>query len=77
MKRDYRFIYLFVVAVFVMTSTITAQDYFSNFPVRANPKIVGKKVSSRLMETKHQLYGDKVYIMLKFAPGMERSGSPK
>ena len=55
MKRDYRFIYLFVVAVFVMTSTITAQDYFSNFPVRANPKIVGKKVSSRLMETKHQL----------------------
>ena len=53
MKRDYRFIYLFVVAVFVMTSTITAQDYFSNFPVRANPKIVGKKVSSRLMETKH------------------------
>ena len=56
MKRDYRFIYLFVVAVFVMTSTITAQDYFSNFPVRANPKIVGKKVSSRLMETKHQLY---------------------
>ena len=59
MKRDYRFIYLFVVAVFVMTSTITAQDYFSNFPVRANPKIVGKKVSSRLMETKHQLYGDR------------------
>ena len=55
MKRDYRFIYLFVVAVFVMTSTITAQDYFSNFPVRANPKIVGKKVSSRLMETKPQL----------------------
>ena len=43
MKRDYRFIYLFVVAVFVMTSTITAQDYFSNFPVRANPKIVGEK----------------------------------
>ncbi len=59
MKRDYRFIYLFVVAVFVMTSTITAQDYFSNFPVRANPKTVGKKVSSRLMETKHQLYGDR------------------
>lgn len=29
--KDYRFIYLFVVAVFVMTSTITAQDYFSNF----------------------------------------------
>lgn len=41
--KDYRFIYLFVVAVFVMTSTITAQDYFSNFPVRANPKIVGKR----------------------------------
>ena len=73
MKRDYRFIYLFVVAVFVMTSTITAQDYFSNFPVRANPKIVGKKVrrlNTNFMETE-------VYIMLKSAPGMERSGSPK
>lgn len=58
MKRIYHF-YLLLVAVFLMAGTATAQDYFSDFPVRANPKTVGKKLSNRLMETKHQLYGDR------------------
>lgn len=58
MKRIYPF-YLLFVAVFLMAGTATAQDYFSDFPVRANPKTVGKKLSNRLMETKHQLYFDR------------------
>ena len=34
--------------------TVSAQnDYFKDFPVGAKPEIVGKKLSNRLMETKH------------------------
>lgn len=36
-----------------------AQDYFKNFPIGAKPEIVGKKLSERLLETKHMLYGDR------------------
>ena len=57
MKSIYRFYLLFVAAL--LAGSAAAQDYFSNFPVGADPKIVGKRVSSRLMETKHQLYGDR------------------
>ena len=40
--------------------TVSAQnDYFKDFPVGAKPEIVGKKLSNRLMETKHHLYGDR------------------
>lgn len=34
-----------------------AQDvYFDNFPIRANPKVVGEKISKRFLKTDHQLY---------------------
>lgn len=36
-----------------------AQDYFTGFPVNADPATVGTKLSNRLMETKHQLYFDR------------------
>ena len=35
------------------------KNYFGDFPVKADPKTVGNKLSKRLMETKHQLYGDR------------------
>ena len=41
------------------SGTVVAQDYFKNFPIGAQPEVVGKKLSERLMETKHQLYGDR------------------
>lgn len=59
MKKNHCSIYMLLVALCFMANTATAQDYFSDFPVRANPKTVGKKLSSRLLETKHQLYFDK------------------
>ena len=34
-------------------------NYFTDFPVGAKPEIVGKKLSNRLMQTKHQLYGNR------------------
>ncbi len=33
--------------------------YFEDFPVGANPKIVGKKLSERFLLSKHHLYGDR------------------
>ena len=33
--------------------------FWEIFPVKADPKTVGNKLSKRLMETKHQLYGDR------------------
>ena len=51
-----RSIFLFM-AFLLPAGNAGAQDYFKDFPVRANPEYVGQKLSNRLMETKHQLYG--------------------
>lgn len=59
MKTNFRTLCLSLLTAFALTGTAVAQDYFSNFPVQADPKTVGKRVSNRLMETKHQLYGDR------------------
>ena len=52
-------IYALWMAVFLSSNVISAQNYFGDFPVKADPKTVGNKLSKRLMETKHQLYGDR------------------
>ena len=44
---------------FLSSNVVSAQNYFGDFPVKADPKTVGNKLSKRLMETKHQLYGDR------------------
>ena len=59
MKKNYYLICVLLLAAFCTTSIATAQNYFGDFPVKADPKTVGNKLSKRLMETKHQLYGDK------------------
>lgn len=46
-------------ALFLGSGTVVAQNYFKDFPIGAKPEIVGKKLSERLMETKHLLYGDR------------------
>ena len=55
MKRNY-LIYALLMTVFLSSNVISAQNYFGDFPVKADPKTVGNKLSRRLMETKHQLY---------------------
>ena len=59
MKKIYRLHYLLFALVLLTTSSVVAQDYFNNFPIQADPKKVGERLSKRLMETKHQLYFDK------------------
>lgn len=59
MKKNYYLICVLLLAAFCTTSIATAQNYFGDFPVKADPKTVGNKLSRRLMETKHQLYFDK------------------
>lgn len=54
-----RFFLLAVSAMMLLSGTISAQEYFKDFPVQAGPEKVGKELSLRLLETKHQLYGDK------------------
>ena len=58
MKRNY-LIYALLMTVFLSSNVISAQNYFGDFPVKADPKTVGNKLSRRLMETKHQLYFDR------------------
>ena len=58
MKKNY-LIYALWMAVFLSSNVVSAQNYFGDFPVKADPKTVGNKLSKRLMETKHQLYGDR------------------
>ena len=55
MKKNYYLICVLLLAAFCTTSIATAQNYFGDFPVKADPKTVGNKLSRRLMETKHQL----------------------
>ena len=61
--KNYRFIVgMLCVLAFLEVNTVAAQNaqsYFKNFPIGADPAFVGKKMSERLMETKHQLYGDR------------------
>lgn len=52
-------IYLLLVTLSFVTSAATAQDYFDNFPVNADPKTVAERLSKRFLESKHQLYFDK------------------
>lgn len=59
MKKICRFSGLLLVTILLTTSAVEAQNYFGNFPVQANPKTVGERLSKRLLETKHQLYFDK------------------
>ncbi|SCD21775.1 putative rhamnogalacturonyl hydrolase [Proteiniphilum saccharofermentans] len=59
MKKNYRFICVLFVTVFLATNSVASQDYFDNFPVNADPKSVGDKLSKRFLESKHQLYFDK------------------
>ena len=59
MKKNYYLICVLLLAAFCTTSIATAQNYFGDFPVKADPKTVGNKLSRRLMETKHQLYFDR------------------
>lgn len=58
MKRNY-LIYALLMTVFLSSNVISAQNYFGDFPVKADSKTVGNKLSRRLMETKHQLYFDR------------------
>ena len=58
MKRNY-LIYALLMTVFLSSNVISAQNCFGDFPVKADPKTVGNKLSRRLMETKHQLYFDR------------------
>ena len=52
--------YILSAAAFIcICAPAQAQACFSDFPVQADPATVGKKVSSRLLETPHQLYGDR------------------
>ena len=59
MKKNYYLICVLLLAAFCTTGIATAQNYFGDFPVKADPKTVGNKLSRRLMETKHQLYFDR------------------
>lgn len=70
MKKNYYLICVLLLAAFCTTSVATAQNYFGDFPVKADPKTVGNKLSKRLMETKHQLYVIEEYITLKYVRGM-------
>ena len=42
-----------------LISSVAAQNYWEDFPVRANPKTVGDKLSKRFLESNHQLYFDR------------------
>ena len=64
MKKNYYLICVLLLAAFCTTSIATAQNYFGDFPVKADPKTVGNKLSRRLIEE---------YIMLKYVHGTELS----
>lgn len=42
-----------------LISSVAAQNYWEDFPVRANPKTVGDKLSKLFLESNHQLYFDR------------------
>ncbi|WP_319481845.1 glycoside hydrolase family 88 protein [uncultured Draconibacterium sp.] len=51
--------FLLLAIALLLTSICLAQNYFDDFPVMANPTTVGEKLSTRFLESKHQLYGDR------------------
>lgn len=61
MKKNY-LIYALWMAVFLSSNVVSAQNYFGDFPVKADPKTVGNKLSKRLMETKHVFSFFRVHI---------------
>ena len=73
MKKNYYLICVLLLAAFCTTSIATAQNYFGDFPVKADPKTVGNKLSRRLMETNISYILIEEYIMLKYVHGTELS----
>ena len=73
MKKNYYLICVLLLAAFCTTGIATAQNYFGDFPVKADPKTVGNKLSRRLMETKHSYILIEEYIMLRYVHGTELS----
>ena len=49
MKKNYYLICVLLLAAFCTTNVATAQNYFGDFPVKADPKTVGNKLSRRFM----------------------------
>ena len=54
MKRNY-LIYALLMTVFLSSNVISAQNYFGDFPVKADPKTVGNKLSRRLWNDHYRL----------------------
>ena len=59
MEKHFYKIYVLLMILFLTSNVVLAQNYFEDFPVRANPKTIGDKLSKRFLETQHQLYFDK------------------
>ena len=59
MEKHFYKIYVLLMILFLTSNVVLAQNYFDDFPVRANPKTIGDKLSKRFLETQHQLYFDK------------------
>src|SRR5574344_544282 len=59
MKNRFIFSIPVILLAFLFSINLEAQNYFDNFPVKADPKLVGNNLCKRLLETKHQLYFDK------------------
>lgn len=50
--------FVFIIALFPLCN-LYSQNYLKNFPIQADPTNVGKRLSNRLMETEHLIYGKK------------------
>lgn len=50
---------------------VSAQNYFGDFPVKADPKTVGNKLSKRLMEPNINCMVIEEYIMQRCVHGTE------
>ena len=72
MKKNYYLICVLLLAAFCTTSIATAQNYFGDFPVKADPKTVGNKLSRRLKLNISYILIEE-YIMLKYVHGTELS----
>ena len=70
MKRNY-LIYALLMTVFLSSNVISAQNYFGDFPVKADPKTVGNKLSRRLMKLNINCILIEEYIMQRCVHGME------
>lgn len=59
-----------------LISSVAAQNYWEDFPVRANPKTVGDKLSKRFWKVITSYISIEEYIMLKCVLGMVHLGLP-